>query len=42
VPPPRKSPIVSSFRGSKRPVIKPVNGIMKKDPMPRGAMAMPA
>ena len=36
------SPSVRSFRGSNLPVISPVRGIAKNDPMPRGAIAMPA
>jgi hypothetical protein len=42
VPPPTSSPAVSSLRGSTFPVIIPVIGIMKNEPMPRGAIAIPA
>ena len=34
--------MVSSFRASNLPVMRPTTGIMKNDPMPRGAIAMPA
>ena len=36
------SPAVSSLRASSLPVIIPVIGIMKNEPMPRGAIAIPA
>ena len=36
------SPTASTLRGSKRPITVPTTGIIRNEPSPRGAIAIPA